>query len=322
MRAVVQSSYGSSDVLQLREVSRPVPQPGEVLIRVRTASLTPSDSAFRQGNPFLIRLMYGLRRPRFAVGGVEFAGDVVEAGAGVTRFQPGDAVFGLSADHFGAHGEYLTLPEGKPFVHKPAAMSYDDAISIADGPATALIFLRDAAKVRPGQRVLINGASGAVGAAGVQLAKYYGAEVTAVCSARNAEMVRQLGADHVIDYTRQDFTQLGQTWDVIFDAVGKRSYRQCRHALTPRGVYLNTVPSLGILLAMLGTTIGGGRKAKFVTAGLMQKQDNLTFLAGLYEAGQLRAVIDRAYPLAALPEAHRYVDTNRKTGSVVIQVAA
>lgn len=322
MRAFVQSGYGSTDVLQLQEVARPTPGAGEVLIRVRTATVTPSDSAFRQGNPFLIRLMYGLRRPRFSIGGVEFAGDVVEIGPGVTRFQPGDAVFGMSPDHFGAHSEYLCLPETRPLAPMPAGMSYEDAISIADGPTTALIFLRDAAKVQPGQRVLVNGASGAVGAAGVQLAKYYGAEVTAVCSARNAELARRLGADHVIDYTRQDFTQIGQTWDVIFDAVGKRSYRQCRHALTPRGVYLNTVPSLGILLAMLGTAIGGGRRAKFVTAGLRQSPDTMVCVAGLYEAGHLRPVIDRSYPLDAVPEAHRYVDTNHKTGSVVILVAA
>ena len=321
MKAVVQTRYGSPEVLHVQEVARPTPKDGELLIHVRAASLTPSDNAFRQGNPFIIRLMYGLRRPRLAIGGVEFAGDVVEVGSGVTDFQPGDAVMGMSTDRFGAHGEYLCLPASKLMIRKPETMSYADAVSLVDGPCTALSFLRDVAKVQPGQTVLVYGASGAVGTAAVQLAKYYGATVTGVCSTRNVALVKSLGADSVIDYSREDFTKTGQTWDVVFDAVGKRSYHQCRRALTPHGVYMTTVPGIGIVLAILGTALGSGRKAKFTTAGLKQTRENLSFLAELFEAGQLRPVIDRQYPLEAVPEAHRYVETGHKTGTVIIQVA-
>ena len=321
MKAVVQTRYGSPDVLRVQDVPQPTPKADEVLIRVRAASLTPSDSAFRKGDPFLIRIMYGLRKPRLPIGGVEFAGDVVGVGEGVTSFQRGDAVFGMSPDHFGAHGEYLCLSEAKPVIRKPDGMAYADAVSIADGPCTALSYLRDVARVQPGQRVLVNGASGSVGAAAVQLAKHYGAHVTGVCSTRNLELVRSLGADAVIDYTHEDFTRSGQQWDVIFDAVGKSSYGRCRRALTPKGMYMTTVPTLGTLVAIVRTAFGG-RKAKFTTAGLKQTKDNLMFLAGLYETGQLRAVIDREYPLDKVPDAHRYVETERKRGSVVIQVAA
>ena len=321
MKAVVQTRYGSPDVLRVQDVPQPAPKAGEVLICVRAASLTPSDSAFRKGDPFLIRLMYGVRKPRLLIGGVEFAGDVSGIGEGVTLFQPGNAVFGMSPDRFGAHGEYLCLPEAKPIIRKPDGMSYADAVSIADGPCTALTYLRDVAHLQPGQRVLVNGASGSVGAAAVQLAKHYGAHVTGVCSTRNLELVRSLGADAVIDYTHENFTRCGKQWDVIFDAVGKSSFGRCRRALTPKGVYMTTVPTLGTLVAIVRTAFGG-RKAKFTTAGLKQTKDNLSVLAGLYETGQLRAVIDCEYPLDDVPDAHRYVEAGHKRGSVVIQVAA
>ncbi|HYO87653.1 MAG TPA: NAD(P)-dependent alcohol dehydrogenase [Candidatus Limnocylindrales bacterium] len=322
MKAIVQTSYGSPDVLHLQEVARPVPNAGEVLIRVRTASLTPSDGAFRKGEPFIVRILYGLRKPRLSIGGVEFSGDVIGVGEGVTDFRAADAVFGMSPDHFGAHAEYLCLPVKKTLIHKPSGMSYEAATALADGAATALTFLRDVAKVQPGQTVLINGASGAVGAAAVQLAKHFGAEVTGVCSTANVEMVKALGANHVIDYTRADFTRSGQTWDVIFDAVGKSSFRRCSGALTPRGIYMTTVPGLGIVAAILRTSFGNGKKAKFTTAGLKQNKDNLKFLAGLFEAGKIEAVIDRRFPLEAMPDAHRYVDTGHKKGNVIIMVAA
>jgi NADPH:quinone reductase-like Zn-dependent oxidoreductase len=320
MKAIVNTRYGSPEVLQVREVPTPTPAANEVLIRVHAASVTPSDSAFRKGDPFIIRLLYGLSKPRQPIGGVEFAGEIEAVGPAVTNFKVGDAVFGMSTDRFGAHAEYLCLPEDKVIIQKPTAMSFADAVAIADGATTALIFLRNVAKVQPGQKVLINGASGAVGAAGVQLAKHLGAQVIGVCSTRNVEMVRSLGADHVIDYTREDFTRNGQTYDVIFDAIGKSSFGRCRRALTKRGVYMTTVPSLGIIGNLLLTALGS-KKAKFATAGLMQNKGNLEFLARLFEAGKIKAVIDRCYPLEATAEAHRYVDTERKRGNVVIQVA-
>jgi len=321
MKAIVSTRYGSPDVLQLQQVAQPTPKDNEVLIRVRAASVTPSDCAMRKGDPFIVKLIYGLNKPRLTIGGVEFAGDIAAVGKDVTTFKAGDAVMGMSPDHFGAYAEYLCLPEAKAMIAKPVGISYEDAAAIVDGATTALTFLRDVAKVQRGQTVLINGASGAVGAAAVQLARHFGAVVTGVCSTRNLEMVKKLGADHVIDYTQDDFTQGGQTYDVIFDAVGKRSFRECKRALTKNGVYMTTVPTLAIVFAVLRTMVAGGRKAKFATAGLMQNKANLSFLAGLSEADALKAVIDRCYPLEATAEAHRYVDTGRKRGNVVIQVA-
>jgi NADPH:quinone reductase-like Zn-dependent oxidoreductase len=321
MKAMVQTAYGTPEVLQLQDVPQPAPGDGEVLIRVRAASLGPADSAFRKGEPFLVRLMYGLRKPRKPIGGTEFSGDVVEVAPGVHEFKPGDAVVGMSADNFGAHAEYLALPAHKTLIRKPAAVSYETATAMMDGPPTSLTFLRDVAHLKPGQRVLINGASGAVGSAAVQLAKHFEAEVTGVCSGRNVELVRELGADHVIDYTETDFTQTGQQWDVIFDAVATRSFAECKDALTENGVYMTTGIGLGIVWDIL-RTLPGRKKAKFTTAGLKQNKENAAFLAGLVEFGELKPLIDRTYPLEAIPEAFEYVDSGRKKGSVIIQVAA
>lgn len=320
MKAILTTRYGSPDVLHMQDIATPTPKDNEVLIRVRAASVTPSDSAFRKGDPFIIRLMYGLNKPRLPVGGVEFAGDITAVGKDVTLFRTGDTVFGMSPDRFGAHAEYLCLPETNVMTAKPARMSYEAATAIADGAPTALTFLRNVANVQPGHKVLINGASGAVGASAVQLARHFGAHVTGVCSTANIDMVKQLGADAVIDYTQQDFTQQSDAYDVIFDAVGKSSFGQCKRALTKHGMYLTTVPGMGIVVHMLATAVGRGKKAKFTPAGLRQNRDNLTFLTGLFETGKLDAVIDRCYPLEAVAEAYRYVETERKKGCVVITV--
>jgi NADPH:quinone reductase-like Zn-dependent oxidoreductase len=321
MKAVICTQYGSPDVLQFREVAKPTPKENEILIKVHATVVTPSDCAFRKGDPFIVKLIYGLRKPRLSTQGVEFAGEVEAIGSAVKLFAPGDQVFGMSPDAFGAHAEYMCLPESKPVIVKPSRIPYAEAVGVCDGAPTALTFLRDTAKLQRGQKVLINGASGAVGAYAVQLAKYYGAEVTGVCSTTNLEMVKSLGADDVINYTREDFTRSGATYDVIFDAVGKSSFSRCKRALTRNGVYLTTVPSLGIVFHMLRTSLFGSKKAKFATAGLMQNKQNFGFLKELVEAGKLRAVIDRCYPLEQVPEAHRYVDTGRKKGNVIIQVA-
>ncbi|MEO7912039.1 MAG: NAD(P)-dependent alcohol dehydrogenase, partial [Roseiflexaceae bacterium] len=223
-------------------------------------------------------------------------------------------------DRFGAHAEYMCLPETKAVIIKSANTTYQEAVGICDGAPTALTFLRDVAKLQRGQKVLINGASGAVGAYAVQLATYFGAEVTGVCSTTNVELVKSLGADTVIDYTKEDFTKTGQTYDVIFDAVGKSSFSRCKDSLTQQGVYLVTVPTLAIIRQMVWTSISGGKKAKFATAGLMQNKDNLNFLKELTEAGKIKAVIDRCYPLEQIAEAHRYVEKGHKKGNVVVTV--
>jgi NADPH:quinone reductase-like Zn-dependent oxidoreductase len=274
----------------------------------------------RKGEPFIIKLIYGLARPKFAILGVEFAGEIEAAGKDVTLFKKGDQVYGMSPNSFGAHAEYMCLPEDKSLIIKPANTTYAQAAGIVDGATTALTFLRDVAKLQRGQKVLVNGASGAVGAYAIQLATYFGAEVTGVCSTANVAFVQSLGADHVIDYTKEDFTNSGQTYDVIFDAVGKSSFSRCQSALTQKGMYLSTAPTLEIVFHMLRTSLFSGKKAKFATAGLMQNKDNLTFLKELIEAGTIRSVIDRCYPLEQAAQAHRYVEQGHKKGNVVITI--
>lgn len=320
MKAIICTKYGPPEMLQFQDVAKPTPKDDEVLVKIQAAVVTPSDCAFRKADPFIIRLMYGLMQPKFSIPGVEFAGQIEALGKAATQFKQGDPVYGISPDRFGAHAEYMCLPANKPCAIKPTNASFAETVAICDGALTALIFLRDVAKLQHGQKILINGASGAVGVYTVQLAKYYGAHVTGVCSTANMALVTSLGADQVIDYTQTDFTKAEQSYDVIFDAVGKSSFAQCKAALTPTGMYLSTVPSLTILLQMLWTAKIGSKKAKFVASGLMQNKDNLNFITQLIEAGVLKAVIDRRYPLTQVPEAHRYVETGRKKGNVVIMI--
>ena len=229
-------------------------------------------------------------------------------------------MFGTAGTGFGAHAEYLCLGEAGVVASKPTTLSYEEAVAICDGALTALVFLRDEAHIQRGHKVLIYGASGAVGAASVQLARDFGADVTGVCSTANAAMVQSLGADTVIDYTAEDFTTNGQTYDIIFDAVGKSSFSRCKGSLTPGGVYLATVPTPAILLQTVWTARTGRKKAIFTTAGLKQTKANLVFLSDLVEAGKLQAVIDRRFPLEHMAQAHRYVEKGHKKGSVVITV--
>lgn len=318
MKAIVCPKYGSPDVLQLKEVEKPTAKDNEVLIKIYAAVVTPSDCAFRKADPFMIRLIYGFTKPRNTKLGVEFAGEIEAIGKDVKLFKKGDQVLGISPNHFGAHAEYLCLPEDKQVVVKPGNASYEEAVGVCDGATTALTFLRDKAKIQSGQKVLINGASGSVGAYAVQLAKYYGAEVTGVCGTSNLELVKSLGADKVIDYTKVDFTKSGQTYDIIFDAVGKSSFSRCKGSLEQGGVYLLTIPTLAIMFQMLWTSKIGSKKAVFTASGLQQSKENLTFIKELFEAGNIKSVIDRRYPLEQIAEAHRYVETGHKKGNVVI----
>lgn len=320
MKAIVREQYGSPDVLRLSDVPTPTPKENEVLVRIIAAAATPSDCAFRQGDPYLIRLLYGLRRPRVTVIGTELAGEVAAVGSAVTRFRPGDAVLAGTSTSFGAYAEYVCLPEDGVIAHKPANLSFAEAAALCDGGMTAYLFLRDHANLQQGQAILINGASGAIGTAAIELARHLGAEVTAVCSAANAELVRSLGADHVIDYNREDFTATGERYDVVFDAVGKSSFSRCKRILKPEGVYLTTVPTAAIAFDMARTAFGR-RKAKFAATGLSRTGEDLRELVALAEAGVIHPVMDRCYPMAATAQAHRYVDTGRKRGNVGIQIA-
>jgi NADPH:quinone reductase-like Zn-dependent oxidoreductase len=319
MRAIMYHTYGSPDVLELQEVARPVPKEHEILIHVHAAAVTPTDIAFRKGVPFPIRFFTGLRRPK-KIPGIEFAGDIAAVGPAVTHFQTSDQVFGITVAGLGAHAEYFCLSEEEVVATKPATLIYEEAVAICDGALTALVFLRDEAHLQRGQKVLINGASGAVGAAAVQLARHFGALVTGVCSTTNVALVKSLGADTVIDYTREDFTKNGQTYDIIFDTVGKSSFSRCQGSLTPAGIYLTTNMTLVTLLQTAWTARIGSKKALFTTAGLKQRKANLVFLRELAEAGKLHAVIDRRYPLEHMAEAHRYVENGHKKGTVVITV--
>jgi NADPH:quinone reductase-like Zn-dependent oxidoreductase len=318
MRAAVQRRYGPPDMLRVEEVPRPVPGAGEILVRVHAATVGVVDALARRGVPAYARVQFGLTRPRFPVLGSDFAGQIEATGAGVTRFAVGEEVFGTTAPRFGAHAEYICLPETAAVAPKPASLGYPEAAALADG--TALCFLRDKAKLRRGQAVLINGASGAVGTAAVQLARHFGATVTGVCSGPGTELVRKLGAAGVIDYTEADFTRSGQAYDVIFDVAGKSSFGRCRAALSPAGVYLTTAPSLAILLQMPWTARFGDKKAVVAFTGLRaasEKRRDLLYIAGLAEAAALVPVIDACYPLRRIADAHRHVEAGHKQGNVV-----
>jgi NADPH:quinone reductase-like Zn-dependent oxidoreductase len=317
MKAVVCDRYGPPEVLQIEDIERPVPGPDEVLIRIRATTVNRSDTETRQGSPAVARLLTGLRRPRHRVLGTELSGDVEAAGPAVTEFRPGDAVFGVKAWKFGAHAEYICMRESAALAPKPAGVSYQEAAAVCDGVILALMGLRPA-DVRKGRSILVYGASGSIGTAAVQLSRYFGADVTAVCGTKNLDLVRSLGAEQVIDYTREDFTTNGQAYDVIFDAVGKHSFGRCRDSLNPGGIYLATDGLHNLLLAQW--TRFGDKKVIFPIPPRYTKQDVL-FLKGLLEAGQYRAVIDRRYPLAEVVEANRYVDTEQKTGNVVLTVS-
>jgi NADPH:quinone reductase-like Zn-dependent oxidoreductase len=316
MKAIVYTKFGPPEVLQLQEVEKPTPKANEVLIKIHATTVVKEDPDMRASPGF-----NGFLKPRHPILGQELAGEVEAIGSVVTRFKPGDQVFGMVM--FGAYAEYLCMPEDGALAIKPVNLSYEEAASIPNGALTALPFLRDKGRIRGGQTVLIYGASGSVGAAAVQIARYYGTEVTGVCSTMNLEWVRSLGADQVIDYTREDFTENGRTYDIIFDTVGKRSFSQCKGSLTDDGIYLATVPTPGMMLQALCTAKGNGKKVKFVAAGLRpasEKIKDLVFLTELIEAGKIKAVIDRRHPLEQMAQAHRYVEQGHKKGNVVITV--
>ncbi len=326
MKAIVYTQYGPADVLHLQEVEKPTPGDNEVLIKVHATSVTAGDCNARgftfvqPGFGFIARLTFGQREPRQPILGMELSGEIVEVGKDVKRFKKGDQVFGTSLK-FGAYAEYICMAEDARLVLKLATMTWEEAASIPFGATTALYFLRDMAKLHPGQKILIIGASGCTGVYAVQLAKYYGAEVTGVCSTKNLEMVRTLGADDVIDYMREDFTQNGQAYDVILDMVpGKSSFARYQSSLTPNGLYLAGAGGLESFAQMVWTSLTGGKKV--IAGAAPGRVEDLVFLKELLEAGKLKPVIDRCYPLEQTAEAHRYADTGHKRGSVVITITA
>jgi NADPH:quinone reductase-like Zn-dependent oxidoreductase len=320
MKAIVYDRYGPPDVLHLAEVERPVPKDDEALVRIHATTVTRADAHLRAGTPFVARFQSGLFRPKRRILGHELAGEVEAVGADVTEFEVGDRVFGALPYlglRTGTHAELMCIPEHWPLAPIPEGMSFEQASAVADGALLALNAYRPVGELA-GKEILVYGASGSIGTAGVQLARHFGAHVTAVCNTKNVELVRSLGADEVIDYLQEDFTKNGKTYDVIFDAVGKHSFRRCKRSLEPGGLYLPTDGFRNLFLWLLHKRVGD-KKVVFELPPRYRKEDVL-FLKELIEAGEYRAVIDRTYPLEEVVEATRYVETQQKTGNVVLTV--
>lgn len=319
MKAIVYTKFGSPDVLKLKEVTKPTPKDNEVLIRIVATTVAVEDPGIR-ARPGL----NGFLKPKRSILGFYLAGEVEAVGKDVKRFKRSDKVYGNTGlGLLGTYAEYICMPEDGALVTKPDNISYAEAAALPNGALTALPFLRDKGNIKSGQKVLINGASGAVGTIAVQLAKYFGADVTGVCSTTNLEMVKSLGADKVIDYTKEDFTKNGQTYDIIFDTVGKSPFSSCKGSLTDNGIYMTTVPSPATMLQMLWTSKSNGKKVAIAATGLRpsnEKTKELIFLNGLIETGKIKAVIDRSYPLEQIAEAHKYVEAGHKKGNVVITI--
>jgi len=321
MKAIVWTKYGPPDVLQLKEVEKPTPKDNEVLIRVYATTVTAGDCEIRRFKAPIwlwlpLRIYFGLRKPRKKILGQELAGKIESVGKDVKRFKEGDQVFGHTGIGFGAYAEYICLPEDGVMATKPANMTHEEAAAVPMG-LDALHFLRKG-NIRSGQKVLINGAGGSIGTIAVQLAKSFEAEVTGVDSTSKLDMLRSIGADQVIDYTQEDFTKSGETYDVIFDVVGKSSFSGCIRSLKKKGFYLLANPGLSERVRGLWTSMTSSKKV--ITGLASYRTEDLIFLKELIEAGKIKSVIDRRYPLEQIAEAHRYVDKGHKKGNVVITV--
>ncbi|MBK8619999.1 MAG: NAD(P)-dependent alcohol dehydrogenase [Anaerolineales bacterium] len=317
MKAILFTKYGSPDVLQFTDVEKPIPGDDEVLVKVHAASANPADWHIMRGEPFLARLVNGLFKPKHPRLGADVAGRVEATGKNVTQFHAGDEVFGeLSLNKMGSFAEYVCANEDT-FALKPVNMTFEQAAAVPLAAFTALQGLRDKGQIQAGQKVLINGASGGVGTFAVQIAKSYGTEVTGVCSTRNLELVRSIGADHVIDYTKEDFTNNGQHYDLIFDAIGNRSVSDLKRALTPNGI--GSIAGFTSLPLLFSAMFFGGKQVGLMETASANKKD-LLFIKDLLESGKIVPVIDRAYPLSETPEAIRYLETSRARGKVVITV--
>ncbi len=322
MKAIVCASYGSPDVLQLKEVAKPAPKDNEVLIKTYATTVTSADWRVRSlnvptGFGLIMRLVFGISKPRQPILGSELAGVVESVGKAVRKFKLGDQVFAFSDALMGCHAEYKCMPQDGAIALKPASLTYEEAAALSFGGTTALDFFKRA-KLQSGERVLVNGASGAVGTAAVQLAKHFGADVTGVCSTANMDLVTSLGASHVIDYTHDDFTQNGETYDVIVDTVGNIPFSRSKASLKEGGRLLMVLADLPAMLQIPWVSMTNSRK--LIAGPVAARAEDLRFLAGLAEAGEFKSVIDRRYPFEQIADAHRYVDTGRKRGNVVITV--
>ena len=319
MRAAVHTSYGAPEVVSIGEMPKPVPKENEVLIKVHATTVNRTDCGFRLGKPYAVRLFAGLAKPKWPVWGNEFAGVVEEIGSGVTAFNIGDQVFGIDQKHFGAHAEYKCIRENGPITLKPSNLSFEESVAILEGPWLALNYLK---RIGIGKQhsILVNGASGSIGSSGIQLAKHFGAQITAVTDTKSLNLARSLGADSVIDYTKEDFTAIGKTFDFVFDAVGKSSFTNCKKILNPNGIYFSTElgPGWENVYMAIWTSMFGKQKVIFPIP--KESKEEVIFFKTLAESGELKPVIDRVYPLEMIVEAYQYVETGRKIGNVVINM--
>jgi NADPH:quinone reductase-like Zn-dependent oxidoreductase len=321
MKATVAKGYGSPDVLRLKDVKKPTPKANEVLVKVMTSAATTADAMMRTGKPYIARLFVGLTKPKKSIPGTGFAGVVEQVGEEVKDFEVGDRVFGETTFGFSSNAEYLTISEHGVILAMPENLDFSQAANFCDGHLTSFNFLKEIAKLKPEQKVLINGASGALGTSAIQIAKFMGAHVTAVCSGRNTGFVKSLGADKVIDYQQKDFTKSKDSYDFVYDTIGKSSFSACKNILSEKGVYLSPVLKFSLLLQMIKTSLFGQQKAKFEATGA-NKEEKLKHLLSevldIYKEGRLKTVIDRQFPLEKVAEAHRYIDSGHKRGNVVI----
>ena len=328
MKAIVCTKYGPPDVLQLKEVEKPTPKDNEILVKVYATTVTAVDVIQRSGiHPdskfftFMLRMMNGIRKPKKPILGNELAGEIESIGSEVKLFKKGDPVFASTGFHFGAYAEYVCLPEDRTVVIKPDNMTYEEAAAVPTGGLEAIAFLRKA-NIQKGQTVLIRGASGSIGTVAIQLAKYYGAEVTGVGNPKSLEMMKSIGADKVIDYTQEDFTQSRETYDVIFDVIGRSSFSRFLSLLKKKGIYLLANPKMSLINHEKREAKRDDKKLIYRNMDdTKERTEQLNFLKELIEAGKLKSVIDRRYPLEQTAEAHRYVEKGQKTGNVVITVA-
>ncbi|MRI02242.1 zinc-binding dehydrogenase [Kriegella sp. EG-1] len=323
MKAIITTKYGSPDVLELRDIEKPIPKDNEVLIKIHAATITTAETMMRTGYPLIGRLFMGLTKPKHAVSGSGFSGKIEAIGKNVNLFKIGDLVFGESLSHFGTHAEYVCIKEDGIIALKPDNISHEQAAVVGDGYVTSLNFLKNLAKIKRGQHILIIGASGSLGTAAVQLAKHFGGIVTGVCSTRNLDLVKSLGADKVIDYTQEDFTKNGVLYDVIYDTLGKSSFAKSKKSLTKNGAYISPVLSMSLLFQMLTTSIFGRKKALFSATGTLSVttlRNYLKEIKVLMEAGKLKSIINKRYSMEQIVEAHKYIETGRKKGNVVMSI--
>jgi NADPH:quinone reductase-like Zn-dependent oxidoreductase len=326
MKAVIFEKYGNSDVLELKEIPRPAPLNNEVLVKIHATSVTAEDPKMRGFNhpPLLklpVGLMFGFTRPKFPVLGMEFSGIIESVGASVKKFKKGDHVFGYTGLSFGAYAEYKCLTENSLMYFKPENLSFEQTATLVNGYLSALVYMKKKGGIKKGDYVLIYGASGSVGTAAVQLSKYFGAIVTGVCSTRNLELVRSIGADHVIDYTKEDFTGRNEKYDMIFDTIGKTSMKNCMKLLKPDGKYLLTEFGVIHILSAIYTSLFKRKKVIVAASNLYWEKKDLILLKELAETGHLKPVIDRSYRLEDVADAHKYVETGRKAGNVAVVVS-